>query len=210
MADRGRKRSRWAPVVAIAVAAAVLALLLWFPFTARPPGTELTGRVTAGGKPVAFGTVTAVAADGRVVSTPILPDGTYVLRDVPAGPLRLAVSSPNPRSIEERVAEADRDGRAADGAGPNDRAGRSPVGGVTRQSAPGISIAAPEGPTPAAPAGTGGLESTSRPPQQSQWFPIPGRYASPSTSGLVGAVRGEKNSLDLKLDGIGARSAPAP
>lgn len=210
MTDRNRNGARWAIVVAVATVAVALALLLRFAFTGPPPGSELTGRVAIGGKPIVFGTVTAVAADGRVFTAPIMPDGTYVLRNVPSGPVRIAVSSPNPRPIEERIAAANPDGEAATSPRPATAAGRAPGAAGTSKAAPGISIAAPEASSQVPPASAGGTGSKSPPPQHARWFPIPGRYASPATSGLGGEVRGRENTLDLQLDGAGARSTPGP
>jgi hypothetical protein len=200
MAESRQKRSRWSHAWKVVMAVVALAALgLTFSFSKAPPGSELSGRVTVGDKLVVFGTVTALASDNRVFVAPILPDGTYVLRNVPPGPVRIAVSSPNPRPIEERAAEGNLqpDGAAAPRAAgspgrPAAQGGKPPL--------PGIPIAAPDG---SAPAANGDSKSNPRPSQQSQWFPIPGRYATPATSGLGGDVRDGRTSLNLRLDATG-------
>jgi hypothetical protein len=200
MAESRQKRSRSSHAWKVAMAVVALAALgLTFSFSGVPPGSELSGRVTAGDKLVVFGTVTALASDNRVFAAPILPDGTYVLRNVPPGPVRIAVSSPNPRPIEERAAEGNLQPdramapRAAGSPGrPAAQGGKPPL--------PGIPIAAPNRSAPAAPAANGDSKSNPRPSQHSQWFPIPGRYATPATSGLGGDVRDGPTSLNLRLD----------
>jgi hypothetical protein len=56
----------------------------------------VSGKVTYKGKPVVWGTVTAIASDGVQYAAQINPDGTYSIANVPTGPARFAVSSPNP------------------------------------------------------------------------------------------------------------------
>jgi hypothetical protein len=205
MADSCQTRSRsshaWKLVVAVV---ALAALALTFLFTGSPPGSELSGRVTLGDKPIVFGTVTAVASDNRVFTAPILPDGTYVLRNVPPGPVRLAVSSPNPRPIEERAAEdnlqPDTAAAPRTAGGPGRRTGGGPAEQGGKEPLPGIPLAAPDGSPAAASAADGGSKSNPRLSQHGQWFPIPGRYATPATSGLAGDVQDGRTSLNLRLD----------
>ena len=80
----------------------VLLLLFILPFLEWRGSTAVTGRITSQGKPVVFGTVTAITADRRTYTVPINADGTYVLRDLPPGPVQIAVSSPNPRPVESQ------------------------------------------------------------------------------------------------------------
>ena len=56
---------------------------------------DLGGEVTYQGKPVSSGTVTAVGSDG-VVKSGFIADGRYEVRDLPAGTVKLAVTSPDP------------------------------------------------------------------------------------------------------------------
>lgn len=62
----------------------------------RGTGT-LSGQVTYKGQPVTSGMVTVVDADGVPHGASIQPDGKYRVTDVPAGPVRVAVTSPDPR-----------------------------------------------------------------------------------------------------------------
>ncbi len=58
--------------------------------------TTVEGTVTYRGKPVVSGGVSLVAADGVQRSGPLKPDGTFRIPDVPVGPVKVGVSSPNP------------------------------------------------------------------------------------------------------------------
>jgi hypothetical protein len=203
MSDFDPLRLSWAEYLVLhrrrLAAATVIggATLLWLVSVGLPGGTELGGRVTSGGRDVVYGTVTAIASDGRVHSASIAPDGTYRFRSLPPGPVRLAVSSHRPRSV-------------IDGAPPGPPAGPTespPPAGGRGDERPGTSPGQP--PTdPAAANVTVATSSTTaaaiapRPQtrQQQGWFRIPGRYASPATSGLGGDVRRGRTSLDLRLD----------
>lgn len=95
---------------------------------------DLSGKVTYRGKAVVSGSVTVVGADGLPHVGPIGPDGTYAVSGVPAGPVRIAVMSPNP--VDVATARTGRGGAARDG-------GR---GGEAREPPPG----APAAPDPVA------------------------------------------------------------
>lgn len=180
----------------------LMLLLVVLAFVDFPGGTALSGTVTAQGKPVVFGTVTAITADQRTFTVPINADGTYVLKDLPPGPVRLAVSSPNPRPVTEQHGV---EPPAATSGGPAaDRQSRSPgitpAAGATRGGAgaaappEGVSIAAPNANLPAPPLPTAARAA------QAGWFRIPGRYASPTTSGLGTEVRRGRTTVNLRLD----------
>jgi hypothetical protein len=59
-------------------------------------GTELSGKVTFKGKPIVYGTVTVIGADGLPRAGTIEPDGSYRVAGIGPGPARVAVSSPPP------------------------------------------------------------------------------------------------------------------
>ena len=56
----------------------------------------LAGTVTHKGKPVAWGSVSLVAADGSAHSAELGRDGRFSVANVPTGPARVGVSSPDP------------------------------------------------------------------------------------------------------------------
>jgi hypothetical protein len=64
---------------------------------------DLTGKVTFNGKPVTSGTVQAFLPDGTNKTSDIAPDGSYKLLDLPAGTVKLGVSSPNPKKRYEEL-----------------------------------------------------------------------------------------------------------
>lgn len=78
---------------------------------------DLTGTVSHKGKTVVSGSVTAVGADGLPRGAPIGPDGTYTLLGLPAGEVKLTVSSPNPATLGQGGGrggtERGKDGRQA-------------------------------------------------------------------------------------------------
>lgn len=181
----------------------VILFLSALPFVELPGATVMSGRVLSQGKPVVFGTVTFLASDNRVYSVPIRADGTYLLRHVPPGAVKVAVSSPQPRSIDQqgegaaahmsRSSQPPRNRSLNPGQG-SQTGGRSAGKAAEAESMEGVSIAAP---SPVAQS----AQSPGRPdPQQAGWFRIPGRYANPMTSGIVEQVQRGRTILDLSLD----------
>jgi hypothetical protein len=59
---------------------------------ARAPG-EISGKVLFKDEPLASGTVSFHGPDGTIKSAAIAPDGTYVIRSCPAGPVTITVES---------------------------------------------------------------------------------------------------------------------
>jgi hypothetical protein len=77
------------------------------------PHGDVSGTVTCNGRRVVYGTVLLVAADGIQRSGNINPDGRYRIRDVPVGPAKFAVVSPDPELLYRSVVQAQRDPQAA-------------------------------------------------------------------------------------------------
>jgi hypothetical protein len=100
------------PLLRIAVGVAVLA-------AAGCGGTvDVAGKVTYKGKPVMYGTVLLIGADGIPKSGAIQPDGTYQVDGVKPGPAKATVSSPAPPGSPAAIAADQRAGRG--GRDPND------------------------------------------------------------------------------------------
>ena len=167
--------------------AVVAAGLLLFGGCPADPATTLTGTITSGGKPVASGTVTAVAADNRTFQVPIRPDGSYAFTGLPPGPVRVAVTSPQLRVTT----------------GP---AAGSPPKPATVPPGPRTGAAKTTGPAAKDKASAFGMDPTGPPrdvgpaagPADGRWFPIPGKYANPQTSGLGAEAGGGR--FDIKAD----------
>ena len=180
----------------------VVILLCALPFVELPGATTLTGRVTSQGKPVVFGTVTVITSDQRAHSVPIQPDGTYALKGVPRGPVKVAVSSPNPQPVVDRQAvetEAVGSDTQSQSARPKSASGGSmsgqpAAGSGQAKTVEGVSIAATNERGPASP-DPGRSDAAQR-----GWFRIPGRYANPATSGIGTDVGRGRTILNLSLD----------
>lgn len=208
MTDIGPRRVPWDDFLAMHLreiglaVLAIVALLCGLAYVELPGGTELAGSVTSGGKPVVYGTVTVVASDNRVYTAPIGPDGTYRIKALPPGPVRVAVSSPNPKSVMDQTAAGESPDAAPSQPSPAAAPRTATADGAAakpdpKAAAEPVSVAAPNGSAPPFPA------SVPPPRQQAQqqgWFRIPGRYANPTTSGIGTEVQRGRTPLDLKLD----------
>ena len=108
---------------------------------------DLTGNVTYNGKPVVRGSV-SVAPAGQPPKTVPIQDGTYAVTDLPAGPAKIAVHSPNPNeslviSREPPAAKPKGKAKAAKGPDPSgwfpipERYGHFDRSELTFQVAPG-------------------------------------------------------------------------
>jgi hypothetical protein len=95
----------------------------------------VSGKVNYRGKPVVWGTVTVIASDNVQYAAQITPEGTYSIPNVPTGPAKFAVSSPNPDGTA-------RGGPAAANGGAGDRG--SPGEGGPPNPPPGAWFALPE------------------------------------------------------------------
>ena len=61
-----------------------------------PAKTNISGKVTYNGKPVIWGGVIIIGADEVPIQASLTPEGTYSAVNVPVGPIRVGVSSPDP------------------------------------------------------------------------------------------------------------------
>jgi hypothetical protein len=61
---------------------------------------EVSGTVSYRGRPLASGTILLLAGDGRSYNGTIGPDGSFTIKDVPAGEARMAVTSFAPADSE--------------------------------------------------------------------------------------------------------------
>jgi hypothetical protein len=71
---------------------------------------NISGKVDLEGKTVQLGDVTFYASNGVPFSAKIGRDGTYTIKDVPAGAAKIVVQSPNPKDVpknREGAATAD-------------------------------------------------------------------------------------------------------
>jgi hypothetical protein len=147
-------------------AAAVLALGL----TGCGDGkSKVRGKVTHNNKPVVWGTVTLVDKTGAFHQADIDLNGNYVIENVPAGTVKIAVVSPNPNQSR-----------------PD--AGKGRGGGI------GI-----EDPREKFMAGKEKANADRPKPPPGAWFPIPDKYNTPETSELTGEVKGKEYELNIDL-----------
>jgi hypothetical protein len=79
-------------------------LTLTLPIVACSPGSatsELTGKVTYKGSPLTMGEVYVKSEDGREVSNTINPDGTYTIKNVPRGTLKVRIHCIDEKAYNE-------------------------------------------------------------------------------------------------------------
>jgi hypothetical protein len=93
--------------------------------------TTVSGKVTYQGKPVVWGNVAVVASDGINYPATITLDGAFVIENVPVGPCKIGVNSPNPwgRSGGRGAAAEEKEGTVGLGTRiPQDTRPRPPAG----------------------------------------------------------------------------------
>ena len=84
------------------LAAGVAIVLVGAGMTGGVRKTEVTGKVTYKGKPVVYGAVILVSADGQTAAAgPIQPDGTYTVTGMKPGEVRVGVISRDP-AVQQR------------------------------------------------------------------------------------------------------------
>lgn len=146
---------------------------------------KVKGKVTYDGKTVVWGSVTLLDAKGAYHQGDIDLNGNYEIANVPVGPVKIGVVSPDPK-VEAGGSKGgkggNRDAAAAGGA-------KTSGGGAAASDDPRERFFQQQGGRPQAP---------EKPkPQPGQWFPIPAKFTDPATSGLSGEV---KPGTDLNID----------
>lgn len=124
---------------------------------------KVRGKVTAGGKPVCWGSVTLMDSQGQYFQGEIGLDGSFEIDRCPSGPMKVGVFSPNPN--DSRGDRGGQTGGAVKAGGDDPRS--------TFLAAQPKKTAVPDKPSPAA----------------GQWFPIPDKLSDPTTSGVSVEVR---------------------
>ena len=89
------------PMGAVVAAALVVASL----GCGGPRRGDINGKVTFRGQPVVWGSVVVIGPDRMPYYGTIQLDGTYTVRQVPVGPVRLGVNSPDPSFKRELPAD---------------------------------------------------------------------------------------------------------
>jgi hypothetical protein len=143
--------------------------------------SKVHGKVTHAGKPVVWGSVTLVDSSGAYHQSLIDLNGNYEIANVPAGPVKIAVVSPNPDP-------------ASHGGDPGGRGGPRPKGGPGSRGGtndPREKFLAQKGIQKAE-------DDRPRPPAAA-WFPIDRKFADPNTSGLTGEVKPGATELSIDL-----------
>jgi len=72
-----------------------------------PGQGDLAGAVTFQGKQLASGSVIVRGSDGVVVGGEIMPDGTYLVKDITAGKVLITVNSPDPGDYKVAMRKKD-------------------------------------------------------------------------------------------------------
>ena len=177
-------------IVAVAVGLGGLAVfgLVGCPEIGDSDGS-MSGQVTSGGKPVRWGTVTVIGTDNRGRTATIQPDGTYSVRGLPPGPVRVMVNSADPNY---RLGGSPRPAGGRPSPGPSGGASARPLGADSRQARK-LSALSMDAEHPVAESPTGGNAPAG-------WFPIPGKYADPATSGITAQVGDGSVQFDIKAD----------
>jgi hypothetical protein len=60
---------------------------------------NVSGKITYQNKPLVFGTILIQGSDGKAAQGNIAKDGSFTVRGLATGSAKVAVNSPNPRSI---------------------------------------------------------------------------------------------------------------
>jgi hypothetical protein len=148
----------------------VLALVSTMSITGCGGKTKVTGKVTYNGKPVVWGSVTMVDSTGAYHSGDIDLSGNYSIDNVPSGPVKIAVNSPNPVDPRKGNAGGDKPAKAN-----------------------------LDDPREKFLASQGGKETPKPLPPEGAWMKLPDSAGDPNTSGLSGTVKsGEALNIEVK------------
>jgi hypothetical protein len=149
----------------------VLPVVILFSLGCAKPTGDISGKVTYQGKPVAGGTITFLDAENKQVGSAILgADGEYSLLKVPAGPVKITVTTPTAPSV----------GRRSQDSSSQDKPDRR------------VKTPPPEA-NPNAPKWTGG-------PNKLRLVNVPAKYSKPDQSGLTYTVQPgqQEHNIDLQ------------
>jgi hypothetical protein len=151
--------------------ARVLPVVVLFSLGCGKPTGDISGKVTYQGKPVSGGTITFLDADKRQVGSAILgADGEYSLIKVPAGPVKITVTTPTAPTVGRRSQDSSSQDK------PDPRAKTPP----------------PEV-NPNAPKWKGGVNKL-------RIVSVPAKYHTPEQSGLTYTVQpgSQEHNIDLQ------------
>src|SRR5262245_43408121 len=117
------------------------------------------GKVTCGGKPVCWGSVTLLDGKGQYYQGELDSDGSFTIDKCPPGSFKVGVFSPNPADSADQRAGKAAGGKAITGmVDPRDEFRKKQ----------------PVNDTPSKPK-----------PAPGQWFPLNAKYTEPSSSGIT-------------------------
>ena len=64
---------------------------------------NMSGKVTFDKKPVVFGTIQVIGPDRMPRQATIAPDGSYSIKDIPPGDVKVGVTSVDPKSLGKKI-----------------------------------------------------------------------------------------------------------
>src|SRR5262245_21552451 len=85
----------------------VCALVLLIVLGCGSGNGDLGGKVAYQGKALKVGSVSVLGSDGIPKTDAIREDGTFLVRNIPAGPIKIAVNSPDPAKSQPKARKKD-------------------------------------------------------------------------------------------------------
>ncbi len=149
-----------------------------------PSTGDVTGKVLLNGKPLSFGTVTMIGADGITKSAQIMDDGSYTIFGIASGTAKILVESPKPNIVAGSPAAVA--GAPGGAAAADQRAARGRAGADLPPDAPKVERPKDDVPTVSAEAAK-------------KWVAISPDYADNRKSTLTLVVRVGKNEHNVEL-----------